>query len=456
MKHGEWRLPDILAILNGLPHGVALLDPEARLLGMNHALERLTGYPAAQARGIAADAILCSHLSHRNPLYRQATESGGPVATEGDLIDAGRKKIPVRLTVSPVGNGAGNEAGLLVVVEDLSLFRALEKERGGGLKAKGVIGHSPQLQEVLDFIPVLAHTDATVLLTGETGTGKDLLAEAIHHASRRASSPFIKVNCGALPESLLESELFGHARGAFTGAHADRPGMFRMAQGGTIFLTEIGDLPLPLQVKLLTVLDDRAFYPLGSSKKVQVDVRVVTGTHRNLKELVAQGKFRQDLFFRLNVLNVHLPPLRERDGDVAFLADHFLRQFAAGQGKTIGGFSAKALARLTAYDYPGNVRELRNILEYAVSVCRGSEIRPEDLPDYLIKRQPVPRPAPVVAAAGEPVLEGPAGAVNWQGAEKGLIMETLLRCKGNRGEAARELGWGRSTLWRKMKQHGIG
>ncbi|HSR37190.1 MAG TPA: sigma 54-interacting transcriptional regulator [Desulfurivibrionaceae bacterium] len=460
MKQKRWTLADLLAILNGLPHGVAILDHEARLLGMNHSLEALTGYSTAKVQGIGADSVLCSHLSHRNPLYRQAVESGGPAAAEGDLIAASRKKIPVRLTVSAIGDGAAQEAGLVVVVEDLSLVKALEKERGGGAaEAKGIIGHSPQLRKVLDFVPVLAHTDATVLITGETGTGKDLLAEAIHHASGRAAYPFIKVNCGALPENLLESELFGHSRGAFTGAHADKPGMFRLAQGGTIFLTEIGDLPLPLQVKLLTVLDDRAFYPLGSSKKVQVDVRVITGTHRNLKELVAQGKFRQDLFFRLNVLTVHLPPLREREGDVLFLADHFLQQFAASQHKPIGGLSPKAVARLTAYGYPGNVRELRNIVEYAVSVCRGTEIVPENLPDYVMRTQPPPKAvaAPVVGPApSDAVLEGLAGEANWHGAEKRLIMETLVRCKGNRGEAAKVLGWGRSTLWRKIKQHGIG
>lgn len=459
MKQVRWSLTDLLAILNGLPHGVAILDHEARLLGMNHALEALTGYSSAKVQGIGADSVLCSHLSHRNPLYQQAMESGGPAAADGDLIGASRKKIPVRLTVSAIGDGAAQEAGLVVVVEDLSLVKALEKERGGGAaEAKGIIGHSPQLRKVLDFVPVLAHTDATVLVTGETGTGKDLLAEAIHHASGRAAYPFVKVNCGALPENLLESELFGHARGAFTGAHADKPGMFRLAQGGTIFLTEIGDLPLPLQVKLLTVLDDRAFYPLGSSKKVQVDVRVITGTHRNLKELVEEGRFRQDLFFRLNVLNVHLPALREREGDVVFLADHFLQHFASGLAKPITGFNAKALARLTAYGYPGNIRELRNIVEYAVSVCRGSEITPEHLPEYMLRSQPAPRAVALPAAVAEagPAVPGLAAEANWQNAEKRLIMEALLHCKGNRGEAARVLGWGRSTLWRKIKQHGIG
>ena len=458
MKQSRWPLTDILAILNGLPHGVALLDREARLLGMNHYLEALTGHSSAEVQNLDADCVLCTHLSHKNTLYQQALENGGPVAAEGDLIGASRKRIPVRLTVSAVGSDKAVEAGLLVVVEDLSLFRELEKQRAGAAEAKGIIGYSPQLRKVLDFVPVLAHTDATVLITGETGTGKDLLAEAIHHASGRAAYPFVKVNCGALPENLLESELFGYTRGAFTGAHADKPGMFRLAQSGTIFLTEIGDLSLPLQVKLLTVLDDRAFYPLGSSKKVQVDVRVITGTHRNLKELVEQGRFRQDLFFRLNVLNVHLPPLREREGDVVFLADHFLQQFAAGLHKAIGGFSAKAMARLAAYDFPGNVRELRNIVEYAVSVCRGAEITPDNLPDYVVKAHPAPRPAlaalPATAAVhGE---TGLAGEANWQDAEKRLIMETLVRSKGNRGEAALALGWGRSTLWRKMKQHGIG
>lgn len=457
MKHIHWSLTEMLAILNGLPHGVALLDHDSRLLGMNHYLEALTGYSSDKVHGIGVDFVLRSNLSHKNPLYRQAFASGGPVVSEGDIIGASRRKIPVRLTVSAIGNDAAERIGL-VVVEDLSPFRAMEKERGGVAEAKGIIGHSPQLRKVLDFVQVLAQTDATALITGETGTGKDLLAEAIHHASRRAAYPFVKVNCGALPESLLESELFGYTRGAFTGAHTDKPGMFHLAQGGTLFLTEIGDLPLPLQVKLLTVLDDRAFYPLGSSKKVQVDVRVITGTHRNLKEFVEQGRFRQDLFFRLNVLNVHLPPLRERQGDVVFLADHFLQQFASGLRKSITGFAPGAMARLTDYDYPGNVRELRNIVEYAVSVCRGAEITPDNLPDYVVKAHPAPRPVsfPLPETASVSGDEEMDGEANWLGAEKRLIMKALLRCKGNRGEAAKVLGWGRSTLWRKMKRHGMG
>jgi DNA-binding NtrC family response regulator len=240
--------------------------------------------------------------------------------------------------------------------------------------------------------------------------------------------------------------------------------MFRLAQGGTIFLTEIGDLPLALQVKLLTALDDRAFYPLGSSKRVEVDVRVMAGTHRDLEDLVARGRFRQDLFFRLNVLSVHLPPLRERDGDVRLLTDHFLGQFSKGLGKSIEGISPRALTVLHRYAYPGNVRELRNIVEYAASVCRGEKIRPEHLPEYVVRgaaRPPADAPrAPSDRRGAEPGgrrvnLSGLSGKATWSDVERRMIMETLLECRGNRGEAAKTLGWGRSTLWRKMKQYGM-
>jgi transcriptional regulator with PAS, ATPase and Fis domain len=317
---------------------------------------------------------------------------------------------------------------------------------------------------------VLARADATLLVTGETGTGKDLLAEAVHQASPRAKLPFIKVNCGALPESLLESELFGHVRGAFTGAHADRPGMFRLAQGGTIFLTEVGDLPLPLQVKLLTALDDRAFYPLGGSRKVEVDVRVVAGTHRDLEALVAQGRFRQDLFFRLNVLTARLPPLRDREGDVRLLVDHFLERFSARLGKPIHGLTPPALTVLERYAFPGNVRELRNVVEYAASICREQKIRPEHLPEYVVRGAAGGEPAADPPGAGRAARGGQAvpaprgrgaplgavsGAATWKDVERRLILEALAECRGSRAEAATRLGWGRSTLWRKMKAHAI-
>ncbi len=462
MKQSEPVGRESLEILNGIPHGVALLDGEGRIVAMNGRLEALTGHASEDARGMPGDHVVRSRSSHdKRPLFGEAVRTGAPVSVESDVLGADRRRVPVRITVAPLRT-AGPSA-ILFFVEDVSLAQKQGALEQGARTAPGILATSPRMEEVLELLPVMARTDATLLITGETGTGKDLLAEAVHQTSKRAKFPFVKVNCGALPESLLESELFGHARGAFTGAHADKPGMFRLAQGGTIFLTEIGDLTLALQVKLLTALDDRAFYPLGSSKKVEVDVRVMAGTHRDLEELVALGRFRQDLFFRLNVLSVHLPPLRERDGDVRLLIDHFLGQFSKGLGKSIEGVSPQALTVLQRYSYPGNVRELRNIVEHAASVCRGDKVRPDHLPDYVVRgaaRAPAERPRESdrrgAERGGRRVnLSGLSGKAKWSDVERRMIMETLLECRGNRGEAAKALGWGRSTLWRKMKQYGM-
>ncbi len=465
MKQTESVGPEALEILEGIPHAVAVLDGQGRLVAMNGRLEALTGYSSADVRGIPGHHVVRSRCSHdKTSLFGEAVRAGAPITVESDVLGADRRRVPVRITAAPLRTSGATPSAILLFVEDVSLVQKLGALEQGALAAPGILASSPRMQEVIEFLPVMARTDATLLIRGETGTGKDLLAEAVHQASRRAKFPFVKVNCGALPESLLESELFGHARGAFTGAHADKPGMFRLAQGGTIFLTEIGDLPLALQVKLLTALDDRAFYPLGSSKKVEVDVRVMAGTHRDLEDLVARGRFRQDLFFRLNVLSVHLPALRERDGDVRLLADHFLGQFSKGLGKSIDGVSAQALTILQRYAYPGNVRELRNIVEYAASVCRGGKVRPDHLPDYVVRgaaRAPAePAAGPSDGRGAEPPgrsvnLTGLSGKATWSDVERRMIMETLLERRGNRGEAAKALGWGRSTLWRKMKQYGM-
>ena len=460
------RLPrePIMDVLNGIPHGIALLDEGLRIVAMNRMLEIITGYDAEAVRGVAADYVLRCHFLERGEVFQAALAGGDMRTVEGDIINASRKKIAVRCTVSPVMIEAGLAARVMVMLEDISLLRAIEQHRPGHDEAKGMLGHSPKMREIFELLPVLSHTDATVLITGETGTGKDLLAEAVHHASKRAKYPFIKVNCGALPEALLESELFGHVRGAFTGAHADKPGLFRLAQGGTIFLTEIGDLPLPLQVKLLTVLDDKAFFPLGSAKKVTVDTRIITGTHRDLRQLVQEGRFREDLFFRLNVLRAHLPPLREREGDVRLLMDHFLHQFVNSLGKNIKDFSREAVTLLTRYSYPGNVRELRNIVEYATNICQGERIEPEHLPASMqeecmheIDRQAGKAAGSVMATESDRIGQAAAqpAASSWTEIEKKYILQALMKTGGNRTRAAKELGWGRSTLWRKITLYGL-
>jgi PAS domain S-box-containing protein len=443
--------------LNGIPHPVALLDPQLRVVDMNCALEVLTGYATPEVIGVPVEYVVRS--SFASEVFRTARNASGPVSQEGDIIDSVRKKNPVRMTLSPLRDEQEHLGNVLAFFEDISFLRSSEKKGGGGSEPMtGIIGHSPGMQDIMELLPVLAHTDATVLITGETGTGKDLLAETIHQTSKRAAHPFIKVNSGAIPESLLESELFGHVRGAFTGAHGDKPGMFRLAHGGTIYLTEIGDLPLQLQVKLLTVLDDREFYPLGSSRKVSVDVRIITGTHRNLKQLVRDGQFREDLFFRLNVLRAHLPPVRERGGDIRLLLDWFMQKIGAHAGKNGMSISRAAGRLLESYDYPGNVRELRNIVEFAVNMCGGNRIESKHLPPYIVTTEQEDDTVLDETSAEETVERQPSTAMagSWTEIEKKRILDAMVRNNGNRTKAARELGLGRSTLWRKINNYGIG
>jgi transcriptional regulator with PAS, ATPase and Fis domain len=351
----------------------------------------------------------------------------------------------------------------------MSALHSFDQKRHSFAGAESILGHSKKMREVFELMPVMAQTDTSVLITGETGTGKDMVAEAIHEESKRAPHPFIKINCGALPEALLESELFGHVRGAFTGAVKDKPGLFKLAQDGTVFLTEVGDLPLALQIKLLSVLDDKEFFPVGAVKKTKVNVRVIAATHRPLRELVGKGEFREDLFYRLNVLRLHLPSLRERDGDIRLLLDHFLREFNSNLHKKIKGFSKKALDTLTAYAYPGNVRELRNIVEYSVNICQEKKIQRECLPKYLLSSssdqdefvqandlsQKTPEKTAAKITSPDEARQGKMDGGSWDEIEREMILEAMKKAKGNRTQTARNLGWGRTTLWRKMNRYGI-
>lgn len=455
---------DINDVLNGIPHGVALVDGDFRIEQLNWFLEASTGYKSEDVRGVHCDFVVRSNLGQKcNASFMQVLDTGVPLSLHGDIIDANRRVVPVKFTISRFSRGRDG-FGLLMVIEDMSLQSELERKSQGFEGGARIIGHSQRMLELFELLPVLSHTDASILITGETGTGKDLLAESVHMASKRASAPFIKVNCGALPETLLESELFGHVRGAFTGAHSDKPGMFRLAQGGTLYLTEIADLPLHLQVKLLTVLDDMEFYPVGSSRKVKVDVRLIAGTHRDLRHMVGAGQFREDLYFRLNVLRAHMPPLRQRSEDIPILIDHFLRVFTANLGKSIKGLSADAMTSLIEYSYPGNVRELRNIIEYAVNICQADTVSQSHLPAYMTHPTHAHKSGDTppgtgdkeqsVASADYRAFNGTT-ASSWSMVEKNRILDALIKSRGNRSNAAVALGLSRSTLWRKIKQYGL-
>ncbi len=481
-------------ILDTLPIGVVLIDEAMRVVSLNDTLVRLCGYSQQEAAGIGADFILRTKI-YAPPsssasssislavLIEKAKTKGEQISGNGTIINRFRRSIAVRFTASFVTEqqkkGVCTRQSVLVVEE----IKAAADEKSAPPAVK-MVGSSPQMAKVFERMTVFAKTDASVLITGETGCGKDLLAEELHNNSERAKHPFIKVNCGALPADLLESELFGHKRGAFTGAVHDHPGMFRLAHKGTLFLTEIGDLSLPLQVKLLSVLDDRKFFPVGSSSEVRVDVRLIAATHRNLRAEAAAGRFREDLFFRLNVLHLEIPPLRERKDDVRLLIEHFFQQTAHRIKREVRGIGEEALAFLYNYSWPGNVRELRNVMEYAVSICHSGTIGLGDLPDYIFLEKETgaefkedsesrenagsrQREGAEKLERGELRQEGSPPVVSpdsspkispqmtWQEMEKMRIINALQQSGGRKGQAAELLGMGRTTLWRKMKRFGL-
>ena len=319
--------------------------------------------------------------------------------------------------------------------ENVSLRQQLDSKFG----LENIIGKSPALQEIFEIVRQVAPSRATVLLTGESGTGKELIAKAIHQLSPRAKQPFVAVHCAALAPTLLESELFGHEKGAFTGAHERRIGRFEQAQGGTLFLDEIGEIDATIQVKLLRFLGERTFERVGSNKTLTADARLIAATNKNLEELVKAGTFREDLFFRLRVVEIHLPPLRERTGDIPLLAQSFLREFARENGKRVNDFTVDALEALMNYSWPGNVRELRTAIEHAVVLCRGEKIGARDLP-------------PSVRGGGSrgetPLL--PRNDLTVKEAEKQLIIRALKETDGNRTLAADKIGMSRRTFHRKL------
>ncbi|MEW6184335.1 MAG: sigma-54 dependent transcriptional regulator [Thermodesulfobacteriota bacterium] len=303
-----------------------------------------------------------------------------------------------------------------------------------------IIGNSTAFERVLELISKVAPSRTTVLLSGESGTGKEIIAEAIHFASPRGEGPLVKMNCGALTETLLESELFGHEKGAFTGAYQQRMGRFEKANSGTLFLDEIAEMSLAMQVKLLRVLQDGAFERVGSSKTIQVDVRILAATNKNLEEEVRAGRFRQDLFYRLNVITVEIPPLRERREDIPLLAGFFLQKFTRAENKKIEGISQPVQRMFTDYHWPGNVRELENIMERAVSLCQGRTIEPEDLPPRLAE-----------SICGESRLEIPIG-ISLEEIERLVLNKTLQKTKGDKKAASRMLGISLSSLYNKLNQ----
>ena len=337
-----------------------------------------------------------------------------------------------------------------LLAENASLKKQLDQRFG----LDSIVGHDHRMQQAFDLIEAVAPTKTTVLMSGESGTGKSLVARAIHQRSDRRDHPFVEISCGSIPETILESELFGHVKGAFTGAHADKVGRFLAADGGTIFLDEINSASPGMQLKLLRVLQERRFEPVGSTETVEVDARVILATNQDLEDLVARGDFRQDLYYRVNVVKIDLPPLRDRPGDVPSLAEHFLRMHAAETGKAVTGFTDDAMAALARYSFPGNVRELSNIVERAVVLSRRATIGVDALPPHVVDNRPPASDLDDVDAPDTPWEPTPL-AEALMAPEKRIILKALRANDWNRQRTADDLAINRTTLYKKMKAHGL-
>ncbi len=432
----------VQGVLDSLADGVLTVDGEGRIATVNRAAQRILGL-GEEAIGSLAGATLPAELSGPgSPLEETLLHGRAVTNRDVTLSDERGGPVPLNVYVGPFRNETGARLGAVCRIRDLRELERLVDERRQGVPLPGIIGNHPRMRDVFDLVEMIKDSDSTVLIQGESGTGKGAIAQALHQVSPRSHHPFVKVCCAALPETLLESELFGHERGAFTGAIRDRKGRFELADKGTIFLDEIGDLSPGVQVKLLRVLQEQEFERVGGATTLRVDVRVIAATHRDLHRLMAEGKFREDLFYRLNVIPLHVPPLRERRSDIPVLIQHLLDRFAAAGKGRASRISPRAMEILAGHDWPGNVRELENVLEHAVVCSRSSVIEPEALPRSVV----APRERFTDRRTAEAC--GPRAG----GDERERLLRALESCGWNRGRAAAHLGIDRTTLWRKMQR----
>jgi PAS domain S-box-containing protein len=426
-------------ILDSMGLGVITFTRSGHILSFNAGAERMTGRRREETIGKPCTEILRCSLCRVNCPLEQILKTEKPLnEIEAEIKSLQGTAVPVRISFSLFQNDEGKTLGAVGIFEDRSLIHHLEKKIYQQFTCGDIISRDSRMEKIMALIPLVSDRDVTVLIQGPTGSGKDLLAKVIHEKSSRSKGPFIKVNCAAIPENLLESEMFGYARGAFTGALQDKFGLFQLADKGTIFLDEIGDLPLGLQAKLLRVLEDKEFYPLGAKKTVKVDVRIIAATNQDLGRMIRERTFREDLFYRLNVIRLELPPLNERPKDIPLLIDHFLKKNNLEKGKQVRCFDEKALNILLHHDYPGNIRELENIIEHACLLCQGDLIQVDHLPLFL-QSLPYSRKKDFLGDKKQTLDE------------EALIREALMATHWNRQETARALKMNRSTLWRKMK-----
>jgi PAS domain S-box-containing protein len=430
-------------ILNSIVEGVFTVDKDLRITYLNEAAERITGVKRNDAIGRYCFETLRSSLCETACPIKHSIKSGKNVVNnQVKILRPDGKEIPVSINASILKDEHGKLIGGVETFRDYSAIESLKKEIEQKYTYEDIISKNHKILEIFSILPNIAESESTVLIQGQSGSGKELFARAIHNLSYRNKGPFIAVNCGALPDNLLESELFGYKKGAFTDAKKDKPGRFELAKGGTVFLDEVESLSPSTQVKLLRVLQEKEFEPLGSTAPVKSDVRIISATKTCLFELVKKDRFRDDLFFRLNIVRIELPPLRHRRDDIPLLINHFIEKFDHKMHKYITGVSGDVLELLMNYDYSGNVRELENIIEHAFVMCQEEIIQLKHLP-------------PEISLPQESAKENKVETSPLEITERKAIKSTLEKHNWNKVEAAKELNLHRSTLWRKMKKFGL-
>lgn len=436
------------SIVDTMMDGLMVVDTEGIIVSVNRAMEELTGYTRKELMGQPCTILGCDICLVSTPTAAKEKEcdlfrTGQVFRRRCELRRKDGRPLYVLKNAVVLRDGEGHIIGGVETLTNLTDLVAKEREiaelrevLAGEEGFHGIIGNSPVMMALYEMIRNAARSDAPVIIYGESGTGKELVANAIHALGRRARRPFIKVNCAALNEALLESELFGHVKGAYTGAYRDRKGRFEAANGGDLFLDEIGDISLRTQVKLLRVLQEGEIERVGDQRTIPVDVRVIAATHQDLHRLIEEGRFREDLYYRLNVIPITVPPLRERAEDIPLLTDHFVRRLRVRTDKPIRGVEEASLEALIRYHWPGNVRELINVIQYAFVVCNEELISPRHLPPHVTRPD---------ASMGSPR----------RGTERRDLLQALAKARGRKGEAARLLGISRVTLWKRMKRYGI-
>ncbi len=447
MKEQKWDLQKTYSniILDSIADGVFTVDDKMRITSFNRAAEKITGIKKEEANGQFCFEVLRANICEKACALKCSLKTSEQIIDKRvTILRSDGNEIPISISTSILKNEKGIFVGGVESFRDLSTIEELKKVINKGYTFEDIVSKNHEVLKIFDTLPIISQSESTVLIQGVSGTGKELFARAVHKLSTRKDGPFVAINCGALPDTLLESELFGYVKGAFTDAKKDKPGRFALAKGGSIFLDEVESLPLSIQVKLLRVLQEREFEPLGAVAPVKANVRLIAATKEDLAGLVKKKEFRDDLFYRLNVVKIYLPPLKKRREDIPLLVNHFLEMFNKRMGKSIRDVSPDVLELLMQYDYPGNVRELENIIEHCCVMCQGVDIKLKHMPPEMRGQQ-------------NEVLEKKLtkSLPPFQTAERNLIVDILAKNNGSKAKTAEELKLHRATLYRKMKKYNL-